>query len=53
VPAACQGLADLVPLRDPQRMTRQHQVIAHRYGLQRMIKILVDTYDQYGVRCLS
>jgi glycosyltransferase involved in cell wall biosynthesis len=55
VPAACQGLAELVslPLRDPQRMTRQHQVIAHRYGLQRMVKILVDTYDQYGVRCLS
>lgn len=55
VPAACQGLAELVslPRRDPQRMMRQHQIIAHRYGIQRMVKILVETYDQHGVRCLS
>ena len=52
VPAACQALEELVrlPLRDPQQMARQHQIIADRYGIQNMVKTLVDTYGRYGVQ---
>lgn len=52
VPAACQGLAALsrLPLRDPQWMARQHRIIADRYGLRSMVKILVATYERYGIR---
>lgn len=54
-PAACQRLAELasLPRRDPERMARQHQVIAERYGLQGMVHKLVATYDRYGIRCVS
>lgn len=52
VPAACRELAALarLPLRDPERMARQHQVIASRYGIEGMVKILVDTYGRHGVQ---
>lgn len=51
IPAASQGLHELaqLPLRDPQRMERQHRLIAGRYGLERMVATLVATYDRYGV----
>jgi hypothetical protein len=51
VPAACQGLTALagVPLRQPEVMQRQQQIIADRYGLQGMVKTLVTTYAQHGV----
>ena len=51
VPAACQGLLELarLPRRDPERMARQHQSIASRYGLQGMVKVLVDTYGRHGI----
>ncbi len=54
VPTACQRLAELaaLPRRDPERMARQHQIIAERYGLRGMVNTLVAIYNRYGVRCL-
>jgi len=54
VPAACQGLADLarLPRRDPERMARQHQSVASRYGLQGMVRKLVATYGRYGIQAI-
>jgi len=54
VPAASQGLTELacLPLRDPERMARQHHIIASRYGLHGMVDILVATYGRYGIRTL-
>ncbi len=51
VPAACQGLNELaqLPRREPQRMERQHRIIADRYGLRGMVRKLVDTYARHGV----
>lgn len=51
VPAACQGLAELagLPRRDPERMVRQHQRIADRYGIGAMVRILLATYGRYGI----
>ena len=51
VPAACQGLAELagLPRRDPERMARQHQRIAARYGLGNMVRILLATYGRYNI----
>jgi len=51
VAAACEGLAELVrlPRRDPERMERQHQIIADRYGLQGMVRTLQAAYARYGV----
>lgn len=51
VPAACTGLRELtqLPRRDPERMAHQHQLIADRYGLQGMVRTLVDTYARYGI----
>ncbi|MGD9949803.1 MAG: glycosyltransferase [Desulfobulbus sp.] len=37
------------PLRDPERMERQHRVIADQYGLENMMRILLATYRRYGV----
>jgi glycosyltransferase involved in cell wall biosynthesis len=51
VSGACQGLAELAELkrRDPQRMAQQHLIIAGRYGLERMVRIIVETYAQFGI----
>lgn len=43
-----QELADL-PRRDPQRMERQHTLVADHYGLLHMMRILLSTYQRYGV----
>ncbi|MGE4560902.1 MAG: glycosyltransferase, partial [Desulfobulbus sp.] len=51
VAAAAQQLQELaqLPLRDPERMERQHRVIAQRYGLENMMRILLETYRSHGV----
>jgi glycosyltransferase involved in cell wall biosynthesis len=51
VPSACKGLVELAGLkwRDPERMSLQHRTITERYGLQRMVRILVETYAQFGI----
>jgi len=51
VPAACRGLEELanLPLRDPERMARQHQRIAAQYGLGNMMRILLATYARHGI----
>jgi len=48
---ACQGLTELAGLkrRDPERMAHQHGIIAQRYGLERMVRILIETYGQFGI----
>ncbi|MBM9535783.1 glycosyltransferase [Desulfobulbus alkaliphilus] len=52
VAVACQGLEELqaVPRRDPERMQRQHRIVADLYGLRRMVAILVATYARYGIK---
>jgi len=55
VPAACRALQELaeLPRRNPERMERQHQVIADRYGVQPMMKTLISTYRRFGVTAPS
>ncbi len=51
VEAAAALLQELAqtPQRNPQRMEQQHRLIAERYGLQPMVRRLLDTYRRYGV----
>ena len=51
ISAACQGLIELAGLenRDPERMERQHRVIAERYGLRAMMRTLLHAYRSHGV----
>jgi len=51
VQAACRGLAELtdLPRREPERMARQHQRVADRYGLENMVRILLATYARSGI----
>lgn len=51
VDAAAQGIHELLqlPRRDPERMAQQHRRIAERYGLQPMVRRLLDTYRRFGV----
>jgi glycosyltransferase involved in cell wall biosynthesis len=51
VAAACEQLQELahLPPRDLERMERQHRIIAERYGLENMMRILLETYQRYGV----
>ncbi len=51
IPAACQALIELagLPIREPERMERQHRIIAERYGLRAMMHTLLDAYRRHGV----
>ena len=51
VPSAVLQLQALAsgPLRDPERMERQHQVVAERYGLANMMRIVLATYRRHGI----
>ncbi|WP_448871044.1 glycosyltransferase [Desulfobulbus propionicus] len=51
VAAAGKQLRELTqgPLRDPERMERQRRIIAEQYGLDHMMRILLDTYRRHGV----
>ncbi len=51
IPAACQALIELagLPIREPDRMARQHRIIAERYGLRAMMRTLLDAYRCHGV----
>lgn len=55
IPTACQGLQELtdLPRRNPERMERQHRIIADRYGVQPMIQTLLTTYRRFGVTAAS
>lgn len=51
VDAACQGLGELaaLPRRAPERMARQQQETARRYGVAAMINRITQAYAQYGI----
>ncbi len=49
--AARQALIELagLPIREPERMERQHQAIAAHYGLKAMMRTLLATYARHGI----
>ena len=51
IPAACKGIFKLAssPGRDPQQAEQQWHIIAGQYGLQHMIKTLLDTYARFDI----